>query len=44
MKKMIEKIADEILDLVVGSFEIGSCNLRDEDLFTGAARLGGIAG
>ena len=44
MKKMIEKIVDAILELVAGSFEIGPCNLKDEDLFTGAARLGESVG
>ena len=44
MKKLIEKIVDEILELVAGSFEIGPCNLKDEDLFTGAARLGESVG
>ncbi len=44
MKKMIEKIVDAILELVAGSFEIGPCNLKDEELFPGAARLGGVAG
>ena len=44
MKKMIEKIVDEILELVVGSFEIDPCNLKDEDLATGAPRLGATAG
>ena len=40
MRKMIEKIVDAILEFVAGSFEIGPCNLKDEDLFTGAPRLG----
>ena len=44
MKKLIEKIVDEILELVAGSFEIDTCNIKDEDLFAGAARLGGAAG
>ena len=44
MKKMIEKIVDAILELVAGSFEIGPCNLKDEELLSGAARLGGVAG
>jgi hypothetical protein len=44
MKKMIEKIVDEILELVVGSFEIDPCNLKDEDMVTDAARLGGVTG
>ena len=44
MKKLIEKIVDEILELVAGSFEIDPCNLKDEDLFTGASRLGAAAG
>ena len=44
MKKMIEKIVDAILELVAGSFEIDSCNLKDEDLVTGASRLGAAAG
>ena len=44
MKKLIEKIVDEILELVAGSFEIDPCNLKDEDLFTDAPRLGAAAG
>ena len=44
MKKLIEKIVDAILELVAGSFEIDPCNLRDEDLVTGASRLGAAAG
>ena len=44
MKNLIEKIVDEILELVAGSFEIDPCNLKDEDLFTGASRLGAAAG
>ena len=44
MKKMIEKIVDAILELVAGSFEIDPCNLKDEDLVTGASRLGAAAG
>ena len=44
MKKLIEKIVDEILELVAGSFEIDPCNLKDEDLATGASRLGAAAG
>ena len=44
MKKLIEKIVDEILELVAGSFEIDPCNLKDEDLFTGAVHLGGTTG
>ena len=44
MKKMIEKIVDEILELVVGSFEIDPCNLKDEDMATDASRLGAAAG
>ena len=44
MKKMIEKIVDAMLELVAGSFEIGPCNLEDEDLVTGAFRLGGATG
>ena len=44
MKKMIEKIVDEILELVAGSFEIDPCNIKDEDLFTDAPRLGAAAG
>ena len=44
MKKMIEKIVDAILELVAGSFEIDPCNLKDEELFPGAVRLGGVAG
>ena len=44
MKKMIEKIVDAILELVAGSFEIDPCNLKDEDLATGVARLGGTTG
>ena len=44
MKKLIEKIVDEILELVTGSFEIDPCNLKDEDLFTDAPRLGAAAG
>ena len=44
MKKMIEKIVDAILELVAGSFEIGPCNLTDEDLVAGASRLGAAAG
>ena len=44
MKKLIEKIVDEILELVVGSFEIDPCNLKDEDMVTDAARLGGATG
>ena len=44
MKKMIEKIVYEILELVVGSFEIDPCNLKDEDMATDASRLGAAAG
>ena len=44
MKKMIEKIIDEILELVAGSFEIDPCNLKDEDLVTGASALGAATG
>ena len=44
MKKMIEKIVDAILELVVGPFEIGPCNIKEEDLFTGTSRLGTAAG
>ena len=44
MKKMIEKIIDEILELVAGSFEIDPCNLKDEDLVAGASRLGVATG
>ncbi len=44
MKKMIEKIVDEILELVAGSFEIDPCNLKDEDMVTGTSRLGAAVG
>ena len=44
MKKMIEKIVDEILELVAGSFEIDPCTLKDEDMVTGTSRLGAAVG
>ena len=44
MKKLIEKIVDEILELVAGSFEIDPCNFKDEDMATGAAHLGEAVG
>ena len=44
MKKMIEKIVDAILELVVGSFEIDPCNIKDEALFVDASRLGAATG
>ena len=44
MKKMIEKIVDAILELVAGSIEFGHCNLTDEDLASGASRLGTVTG
>ena len=44
MKKMIEKIVDAILELVAGSFEIGPCNLKDEDLLPDASRFGAATG
>ncbi len=44
MKKMIEKIVDAILELVAGPFEIDPCNLKDEDMATGAAHLGEAVG
>lgn len=44
MKKMIEKIVDAILELVAGSFEIDTGNLKDEDLFPGTSRLGAATG
>ncbi len=44
MKKMIEKIVDEILELVAGSFEIDPCNLKDDDMVTDPSHMGVAAG
>ena len=44
MKKMMEKIVDAILELVAGSIGIDPCNIKDEDLVTGAFRLRAAAG
>ena len=39
MKKMFTKMFDEVLEMILGSFDIDLCELKDEDLITGATPL-----
>ena len=44
MTKMIEKIVDAMFELISGSFDIDLHDLKDEDLVSGVAPLGGALG
>ena len=44
MKKMIEKLIDKVFAMFFGSFDIDLHDLKDEDLVSGVAPLGGALG
>ena len=44
MKKMIEKLIDKMFAMIFGSFNIDLHDLKDEDLVSGVAPLGGALG
>ena len=44
MSKMIEKLIDEVFEMILGSFDIDLCDLKDEDVIAGGAHLGGATG
>ena len=44
MSKLIEKLIDEVFEMILGSFDIDLCDLKDEDFVAGGANLGGATG
>ena len=44
MKKMLERLIDEVFEMILGSFDIDLCDIKDEDLTTGATPLGDPVG
>ena len=44
MSKLIEKLIDEVFEMILGSFDIDLCDLDDEDMCPGAVRLGNATG
>ena len=44
MSKLIEKLIDEVFEMILGSFDIDLRDLKYEDLFTGGGRLGEAVG
>ena len=44
MKKMFERVIDEVFEMILGSFDIDLGSLDDADLFTDGARLGAATG
>ena len=44
MKKMFERLIDEVFEMILGSLDIDLCDIKDEDFLTGAAHLGDATG
>ena len=44
MKKMIQRLIDEVFEMILGSFDIDLYDIKDEDVIAGAAPLGNPGG